>query len=646
MAVLDVSENGVVLNSVADAQANATAIVDMAESVASANDTIDFGMGEDDVLWLDTTEAALARVVDLNGSDMPDGLTFTNNTGPDGRPAGVIRASDSLSVQSYFFEMSVRDGMDVRFENLEFDANDRNNGNADVAFLCRDGDASNITFRNCLFRNGRDVSFRELDASGSRLEYCTMRDATEQHGCAVTHRTLSTATATEFYRCHFTNNGIGGSGGGFGLNQSPGKTRVIECVIEGNKRGVKWGTDPGYVGNFPVDYQRVRIGNCQNEGVFILADDTVHEVTHSVEDVIIDGAGDGLLTGGSAEDQSEVRVAQDSQFVVLGSADNNLDFRGASTVSTAPGAEIQSCGAGGDGFRYASSQDSTIRSLNVASNAGDAVNDTAAGGTLTVTTQTSDACATDLAGVPTASEVGVGSATKAAAPTSSRNGRFVSAGGFVASAGGLTGTLAQVPAAAVESYESDLSAYNGDVASFSTVADSSLSFSAIDGGSVLEVPASSSFVGIYSTSLSTPVSKGEVVHVYFRQDALGDELEVRFGLEDDDNHYLVQIGDDFARLRKRVAGSLTTLEGEFGFGWPAGTWCRLEITWDDGTLGGVDGDISLDVYSGATGSNDGTLVGSLSANDTDGALQGNTGIGAYTGGGTTSTFYLDYWSAP
>ncbi|AUV81245.1 hypothetical protein C2R22_05870 [Salinigranum rubrum] len=98
----------------------------------------------------------------------------------------------------------------------------------------------------------------------------------------------------------------------------------------------------------------------------------------------------------------------------------------------------------------------------------------------------------------------------------------------------------------------------------------------------------------------------------------------RFGAADNANSYYVRL--DFSTgdvgLNKEVTGSTSTIANT-SITVSDGEWYEYEIIWDDGTLGGSVGDLTLTV----TRVSDATELTTLTSNDTDAALESNEGIG-------------------
>jgi hypothetical protein len=63
----------------------------------------------------------------------------------------------------------------------------------------------------------------------------------------------------------------------------------------------------------------------------------------------------------------------------------------------------------------------------------------------------------------------------------------------------------------------------------------------------------------------------------------------------------------------------------------------VEITWDDGTLGGSDNDISVEVFDDSGTS----LAGPITANDSTFSTEGGIGFGS--NGNSTANFYYDWY---
>jgi hypothetical protein len=139
------------------------------------------------------------------------------------------------------------------------------------------------------------------------------------------------------------------------------------------------------------------------------------------------------------------------------------------------------------------------------------------------------------------------------------------------------------------------------------------------------------FARIVSTSgLANYPAKGSIHNVYHRTDAAA-AARTLFGCAGDDaNRYMAEIDieDDALELRSLEAGTDSNLAFT-STSFATGTWYRVRIIWDDGTLGGNDNDITVEVYDHGTGTTPaaGTLVDSVATNDDTHATQ--TGWGVY-----------------
>jgi hypothetical protein len=187
----------------------------------------------------------------------------------------------------------------------------------------------------------------------------------------------------------------------------------------------------------------------------------------------------------------------------------------------------------------------------------------------------------------------------------------------------------------LDSFEDqDLSEYSGDTGDFSIVAESNLSFSARDGSHVLENPGDD-FDNIESTSITA--AKGTTINGWVRGTANVTRMSVLFGLGsglNDCYEAKVNVRDDRLTLRDRTDGVDLATDGSPGLS--ADTWYRIELVWDDGTLGGSDNDITMRVFDDG-----GTQQGStLSATDSTNATK--DGIGIIARGGSSWTAWFDY----
>lgn len=190
---------------------------------------------------------------------------------------------------------------------------------------------------------------------------------------------------------------------------------------------------------------------------------------------------------------------------------------------------------------------------------------------------------------------------------------------------GLTTTI-------VEDWEDSTepsSEWSGDTGQFSAQS------TVVDAGSqALELNSSVNDGTIYkivSTSgLPNYFPKGNIAEYFVRSDVANDGTNrfrayPAFGASGTSTQYNVFCAFDnqpsgSLKLQVQDGGAPTQLDG-VSMAWSADTWYRIEITWDDGTLGGADNDITADVYQ--MGSS--TIEASVSANDS--THSGKDGVG-------------------
>lgn len=190
----------------------------------------------------------------------------------------------------------------------------------------------------------------------------------------------------------------------------------------------------------------------------------------------------------------------------------------------------------------------------------------------------------------------------------------------------------------VDSFEDqDLTEYTGMEAS-----DDGKSFvqsPVFDGTYALEITSFESLA--YSTSgLNAYPSKGQKFNFYIRVDTSNGRPQQIFGLEDSSNYYLVDLDypDGSFRLKKNDGGSLSTLTEDTNVSYTLGQWYKVHVEWDDGTLGGSDNDIRVDLVDTTGPSTD----SSLSNNDSSHANSDGVGLIAKEHG-TDCKQYFDYW---
>jgi hypothetical protein len=182
----------------------------------------------------------------------------------------------------------------------------------------------------------------------------------------------------------------------------------------------------------------------------------------------------------------------------------------------------------------------------------------------------------------------------------------------------------------VDSFEDgdidEYTAASGALSDWAVVDESNLSFSAWDGSKVLEITSDSGPSELISTSgLDNYFGKGAVAEAFVRA-TFDDASEVGplFGVADANNYYQVELkfSTDELSLDSVSSGSSSNLAYNGSLSaLPDGSWVKIKLTWDDGTLGGSDNDITVDIIDPS----DGSTYGSVSANNSDHASQ--TGVG-------------------
>jgi hypothetical protein len=163
------------------------------------------------------------------------------------------------------------------------------------------------------------------------------------------------------------------------------------------------------------------------------------------------------------------------------------------------------------------------------------------------------------------------------------------------------------------------------------------------GGSVcLDVDGYSKMKSEPGAGLDNYFPKGDVAYFYIKWDTtVRDFPEVRFGLSSDDECYAVTFDSSGVVLEDYTGGSATTLASA-SESWAVNQWYEIRVTRDDGTLGGSDNDIDVDIREGAGG----TSVATLSANDSTHASSEGVGIfNNFAGSGSESIRY-DFFHLP
>jgi hypothetical protein len=215
--------------------------------------------------------------------------------------------------------------------------------------------------------------------------------------------------------------------------------------------------------------------------------------------------------------------------------------------------------------------------------------------------------------------------------------------GVVEAGNGIAQTTTTGIGEVIDSFaDSDISEYSGETSYFSVVDEANVTPDAIDGSTLLE----SSATGrrIYSTSgLANYYAKGDgTLVLYYYVDGGPDNVEFRpqYGLADGDNHYEIRVSDGgpFDILLFENGSFSSTVADTSNYpSLSADTWYRIELTWDDGTLGGSDNDHTVTLFEDAT---DTQLGGTPSGND--GTLASADGIGWRHRNADNETVYADY----
>lgn len=220
-------------------------------------------------------------------------------------------------------------------------------------------------------------------------------------------------------------------------------------------------------------------------------------------------------------------------------------------------------------------------------------------------------------------------------------------GGAIETRGGTLftlGTPTEPVEAVVDSFESgDLAAYSGDTTSFSVIDTSTLAFSAKDGTYVLSSNdgATGEIYSLPGDGLPAYLSKGNEARVWLR---FGNtptyECRLNFGWADGSNNYLfrVQPGVDTLELGSESAGSYSPIgTGTISPSIAQDTWYEAIIIWDDGTLGGADNDITIQLRT-----EDGTVIAEASGNNADNAANEGIAFRAYNSAAGDTLFWDDF----
>lgn len=177
--------------------------------------------------------------------------------------------------------------------------------------------------------------------------------------------------------------------------------------------------------------------------------------------------------------------------------------------------------------------------------------------------------------------------------------------------------------AQIDSFEDqDLSEYSGATGDFSITQDF-----ATDGDWGLEYSAADGLSIISQSGLDHYPSQGDIIKYDWETTASTSatsgfaRFNFGFGVQtNDSNRYYVQINVDGGSTSIWEDGADDRIAVDFSTDYDANTHYSVEITWDDGTLGGSAGDLTVVV----TDEDAGTEVTTISANDTtysDGGIE-------------------------
>lgn len=147
----------------------------------------------------------------------------------------------------------------------------------------------------------------------------------------------------------------------------------------------------------------------------------------------------------------------------------------------------------------------------------------------------------------------------------------------------------------------------------------------VSGGQSLQL---TDFQGAYGNRTSTSglanyFAKGNIANYYMKwPTTVGGFPGPRWGCTSDTEGYEIEWDGSTCSIIDRTDSSTTTPIGSFSATASAGTWYKFHIEWDDGTLGGTDNDIRIDIRDFDDGN---TILGSTTVNNASHAA--NNGIG-------------------
>lgn len=413
-ADIDVAEAGVTLNedTVTTGESNAAAFADILQNQATQGDTILIPEGE--MVVANNQDSEFARAIDVGVSEgLAQNLTITGKVAADGTPLSTIKMASGQNRGCYLWEIDCDSGLNLTIQNLELDANARNNSNNGESCLdiqnTDSGAVNNCQVTNVDMRNAYATNLRIAEANGWAFENSTFRDAVNNHGATVSQFQWTEADANAspitFDYCLFRDNSQGN-----GINVSPGRAIVRDCVSLNNQSAFKGGNESS---GFSLDtrFERVRALGFTARGF----DTTIQSALSQQQQTVFD---DVILDGSETVDEElididgnlEVFVPSGSQALLRNAGGDAIVLRESGSAVNVDG-EIQICGSGDSPLELRGPTDETLvwETYNHSGNADESFdNFSTNGASVTINTETTDACDTDIAGVPTASEVGVG----------------------------------------------------------------------------------------------------------------------------------------------------------------------------------------------------------------------------------------------
>jgi hypothetical protein len=552
---------------------------------------------------------------------------------------------------------------DLTIENLRVDGNARNNGGANNGWgiIVMKSDASqpqdrNIQIRGCWVEDALTAGIQI--ARATTVSYCTVANG-DKHGISTTYaRNMASGEVNRIDHCHTYGNTY------YGVDMH-GKAEVSNHRGENDGYGFKSSNDFDVYGAGTGHVHTCR--NSKFEGWDVFGFQLTHPVEELyLEDVeVADGGGWGF------------RLSEGGNYYIRGN--------GIKTVNTGltRGSEggIRIGGENGVNMVDESGTTAVMRVEETNGNTGVAINDSSSGSVDLVEyanvgtpVRENTSSGTNIESAQSASSVGavsypalseVGAEAWGSDTTDSTEDTTTSdvepaspmalttTGGYAVTASGYT-----VTAGASATPGSGGSAGNL-VTDFESIADLGATFdygsrgflstaaNYEDGGSQSLAVGGSD--GGYEEMVATPnasdplpqfFEKGEVANYYIRADTKVGYTGAIFGATDDQNFYAFNIVWDLdgVVVYNKSGGSFTNVQQE---SWLSGVgetnrWYQLRVVRDDGTLGGADDDIRLELRDPAA---DNTLW-SYSFNDATHA--DGVGVGMHTNRfGSGATTFLD-----